>query len=523
MPQETMSREAGALKELLRNLARDGAYWQAQAAAKGLVQGAQDDPEVWYLYGHVQARLGEHQAARDCLSKALDIAGPRVEIAHELCWLERAAGNLGEAVEWCRRGLELEPANPDLHREMADLHNRRGEPEEAIRVLEIFLRMPAIGPDGANAAKEDLGRLYMGLRKYDQALGHFREVAEADGENDGVWTDIGHCLSRKGDAAAALEAFERAVRRRPDALNLYNLGDACLALGRVEEAVAPLVAAIRNKPDFAMAHYDLGLAYYELGRFDEAAREAELALAADPDMVTAEMNLGLSANTYLGLSLMNQERYEEAIRCFKRNEREFASTFFNMGLALFRAERYKEALDYFKRATAIKPDDSEFLDLLGQTYAELGRYKEAEKHLRRSIELGPNEYWGYYDLGNLFLRLKDKRKEAKALLEKAVELAPDFMWSYYCLGCWHALEGTKAKAFEWLEKAFGKGFKDREWMEKDKDLDGLRGDPRYRKMMARHFEGLEAEAGGKGEGKAEGKGTGKGKAERAAPRRKTRQ
>lgn len=499
------AQDVEVLKGLLRKLAQDEAYWQGQVIARKLVELVQNDPEVWYLYGHIQARLGEHEAAFECLSKALDIAGPRVEIAREMCWLERAGGNLGKAIEWCRRGLELIPADADFHREMADLHARLGEPEKAIQVLEIFLRMPALEPDDVNAAKEDLGRLYMDLRQFDEALGYFRQVAEADDENDVVWANIGHCLSRQGDTTAALEAFKHAVDKRLDAHNLYNLGDAYLAAGRVQDAIAPLVAAIRNKPDFALAHYNLGLAYFELGRFEEAAREARLALAADPDMVTAEMNLGLSANAHLGLSLMNQEKYEEAIQCFKKNEKEFAATFFNMGLALFRAKRNKEALDYFKRATAIRPDDAEFLDLLGQTYTELGNYAAAEKHLRRSIELGPDEYWGYYDLGNLFLRLKDKRKEAKALLTRAIELAPDFMWSYYCLGCWYALEGKKAQAFEWLEKALEKGFKDLDWIEKDKDLDGLRKDPRYAKLLGKlearnGQEGAEAKA---GEGKKE--------------------
>jgi tetratricopeptide (TPR) repeat protein len=96
-------------------------------------------------------------------------------------------------------------------------------------------------------------------------------------------------------------------------------------------------------------------------------------LAADPDMLTAELNLGLSAMTNMGLSLMCQEKYEEAIQCFKKNEKEFAATYYNMGLALYRAKRCREALDYFRRACAIEPNDAEFLNLLRQTYDRLGK------------------------------------------------------------------------------------------------------------------------------------------------------
>jgi tetratricopeptide (TPR) repeat protein len=124
---------------------------------------------------------------------------------------------------------------------------------------------------------------------------------------------------------------------------------------------------------------------------------------------------------------------------------------------------------------------------LGQTYDLLGKYGPAEKHLRRSIEIAPEYGDSYYDLGNMFLKIKDKRKEAKTLLERAVELDPEMTWGYYCLGCWYSLEGRKTKAFEYLEKAFEKGFSKREWMEADKNLDALRADPRYAKMITKHF------------------------------------
>jgi tetratricopeptide (TPR) repeat protein len=203
----------------------------------------------------------------------------------------------------------------------------------------------------------------------------------------------------------------------------------------------------------------------------------------------------------MGLGLMSQEKYEEAILCFKKNEKQFASTYYNMGLALFRADRNKEALDYFKRACAIEPDDAEFLNLLGQTCDRLGKYREGEKHLRRSIELAPNYADSYYDLGNMFLKIEAKRPEAKTLLERAIELEPADFWAHYCLGCWYALDGKKTTAFEWLEKTIEKGFRDRSWMDKDKDLETLRGDPRYSKLAAK----MEKRSGeGKGEGEKAG-------------------
>ncbi len=83
---------------------------------------------------------------------------------------------------------------------------------------------------------------------------------------------------------------------------------------------------------------------------------------------------------------------------------------------------------------------------------------------------------------------------------------PDCAWSYYCLGCFYALEGKRARAFEWLEKAFEKGFKDREWTEKDKDLDGLRNDPRYAKLLEKGGHNTYSPISGGGKVGSEGEG-----------------
>jgi len=83
--------------------------------------------------------------------------------------------------------------------------------------------------------------------------------------------------------------------------------------------------------------------------------------------------------------------------------------------------------------------------------------------------------------------LKDKRKEAKRLFERAIELDPEMMCAYYGLACWCPLEGKKTRSFEFLEKVMKKGFCGRAWIDADHDIDGLRADPMYLKLMSEYF------------------------------------
>ncbi len=54
----------------------------------------------------------------------------------------------------------------------------------------------------------------------------------------------------------------------------------------------------------------------------------------------------------------------------------------------------------------------------------------------------------------------------------------------YNLACLQSLKGAKAKAVEWLDKAVRAGFRDRGWIRKDRDLDNIRGEEGYKKILA---------------------------------------
>jgi len=63
----------------------------------------------------------------------------------------------------------------------------------------------------------------------------------------------------------------------------------------------------------------------------------------------------------------------------------------------------------------------------------------------------------------------------------------------YNVACLYALSGDKAKSVEYLERAVEGGFKDKDWIQMDKDLDGIRGEEAYKKLMGdpKKFEKIE--------------------------------
>jgi tetratricopeptide (TPR) repeat protein len=81
-------------------------------------------------------------------------------------------------------------------------------------------------------------------------------------------------MKAKGNLDDAIAADRAAIRLRPDlALAHYNLGTVLILQEKIEEAVAEFRRAIELKPDHALAHFDLGNAMKAQGRLEEAVAE----------------------------------------------------------------------------------------------------------------------------------------------------------------------------------------------------------------------------------------------------------
>jgi tetratricopeptide (TPR) repeat protein len=71
----------------------------------------------------------------------------------------------------------------------------------------------------------------------------------------------------------------------------------------------------------------------------------------------------------------------------------------------------------------IDPNEKGVLNLLVQSLDDAGRHAEALVSLKKAIKLDPKYAAGYYDLGVILARKKDKRDEAMRCFKKALSLS----------------------------------------------------------------------------------------------------
>jgi tetratricopeptide (TPR) repeat protein len=155
----------------------------------------------------------------------------------------------------------------------------------------------------------------------------------------------------RNEPAAALPHFQKAVAWDPYSAVIHQeLAVVLSALNRPQEAVRTLEEACRLVPQDAELHYQLGLAYNEAGDLKSAAEQLARATQLDPRRALAWYNLGLAQNS-LG--------------------------------------QPDAAIESLLRAETVAPDDARIPYARATILANLGRTREANRAVKRALEINP--------------------------------------------------------------------------------------------------------------------------------------
>jgi adenylate cyclase len=218
----------------------------------------------------------------------------------------------------------------------------------------------------------------------------------------------------------------------------------------LEEADRASQRALELDPDLADAHSARGLALFLMKRPDEAETEFRTALELEPRHYWAHY--------FFGRALFPQGRFEEAARHFV----EAASSEDDYQAAFFAAQSY---------------------EALSSTDAAQLWYRRALAAAARHMDLNPDDPRAATMRAVSLCRL-GQPDEGLHWAERALAIDPGDASVRYNVACLYALEDQVDKAIACLEDAVRVGFGNRDWLERDPDLDSLRGDERFEALLA---------------------------------------
>jgi non-specific serine/threonine protein kinase len=249
--------------------------------------------------------------------------------------------------------------------------------------------------------------------------------------------------------------------------------------------------ALALDPDSPQAHFIMGMiggAFW--GNSQEWVRRLKTALAINPNYVDA---LRFLAGPYI-ISFGKPAAAEPLMKRLREIDPLDPWNHILRGLYLTFEGQYAAALDPFSRYYEADPDNPVGQFFYGTALAHEKRLDEAFAIIDRGAKAAPDNACTKFGLLLRYALLNDKEKAFR-------EMTPDFQktsrrdqqWSYF-VALPLALLEEKEESLDWLENAVNKGFINYPELERNRFLDNIRGEERFKKLMERvkyeweHFE-----------------------------------
>jgi len=250
---------------------------------------------------------------------------------------------------------------------------------------------------------------------------------------------LGYVLFQQRAFDGAVPAFQECLKLDPKNVKAADsLGLALEALGKTEEALSPLLQAVRLAPGDWRRHRELGKAYSLLNRLDEAQAELEKAESLAPDdasvrSLLAEVNrrrgfAHSSPETSLAeaRALVGQGKLYDAermIRGFLQTQKSSADGHFLLGYVLFKKQDAKSSLAEYTEGARYRNPGAADLEVVASDYVLLKDYLDADKWYSKAVEFNPSDSLGWYYLGRTKYN-ENRFQEAIGAFQQCLKLDP---------------------------------------------------------------------------------------------------
>jgi tetratricopeptide (TPR) repeat protein/2-polyprenyl-3-methyl-5-hydroxy-6-metoxy-1,4-benzoquinol methylase len=255
---------------------------------------------------------------------------------HELGVLHYQRKNLGKALFYHEKAVEIDPNSQDFLKDLAKLYyTGMGRGEDAQR---LYCRILTAWPNDFEAI-ERMAAICLSLDQRQAAQRLYSRLLRLapDHHKAQTWR---HALRESRDSAIA---------STPE--GDYHQATMLVAAGLDEDAIALLEARADSRPDRAIFHNDLGVLYTQMENLTKAREHYELAVKLNPGNTTFLKNLG---DFYLA----------------------------KLGMV-------EEFIKLYLTALQLEPRDAEALLMLGNIYSQLNLQAEAESFYRKAKMIDP--------------------------------------------------------------------------------------------------------------------------------------
>ena len=222
-------------------------------------------------------------------------------------------------------------------------------------------------------------------------------------------------------------------------------------------------------------------------------------LSVESILELADKALELDANlpephASRGAALTAAHEFDEAYREFERalelDPNSFSTHFLYARSSILRGD-LEQAARLLERAAAILPDDYQPPCMLIQLYRSLGQLEKGKQIALKAIPLAERELLLHPEdprpahFGVAALIETGQYDRAREWITRAMAVDPEDAATLYNCACAYGKLGDIGKALDLLEQVLERGSSNyRDWIAHDSDMDPLRNDPRFQKLIS---------------------------------------
>ena len=303
--------------------------------------------------------------------------------------------------------LLSDPNFSELDAQQALLGLRAGKrDDQIISLLENLQMRQPLSPALLGA----LGLAYEGTGRLREARDTLERASTPESLTVGTLLQLARVARKQQDYQGSLGYLAHARDLAPDNAGIhYYFGLVCLDLSLIAEARNSFEKAVQIEPENPDYNYAMGATSTFRHDPGEAVPYFEKYLKLRPKEARGKLALGTA--------LFRAKDYDAAVPRLKEAAMipETATTaHYYLGAIALQERRLEESRNELELALRNKPDYADALAELGEYYIMQKNYAQAEKCIRRALEIEPDHYSANFYLLTLYTRTGDARQEAQS-------------------------------------------------------------------------------------------------------------
>ncbi len=288
-----------------------------------------------------------------------------------------------DAEEFFLKTIETVGEKPDVLVSLYDLYSLQRNYEKAIDLAKKLIK------NNPNY-KEDLARLYVQTKHYEEALSLLDELDQKWGESsyrDALRKQIYRATgNKKGEIDKLVAKINRNPKTEKEYLNLIYLYS---EQGNTQKAFETAKALEKNIPSSEKVHLALYKFYVEEGMVEKAV--ASIDVIARSQQIDTESKYKVLDDflTYISTRPQHQKYVEQVVEWFAKQDNN-GTFYFQLG-KFFLNKNNEKALSFFEKGLKNDSDNYQLIKQTLQLQLALNQFEKAEKLSRESLEVFPSQ------------------------------------------------------------------------------------------------------------------------------------